>query len=407
MKKFLVILLSALLLLLAVAASTTQGLRWLIAGADWILPAELGVDSVSGSLLGPLDLEGVRYSDASAQLQIDSITLDWRPLALFSARVHVVYLRAAGIDVQVLEVAEKEDTGPVSLKPLPVAVTLEDVSLSAIRVLGHGAAEPVLVDQLHLAATGSRTALQVEAFSVDAPLFAAQVQGLLSLESQQQSNITTAWWLQLPDMPRLVGTGTVQGNVQQLDVQQDISGPATVVVRGTLRDLLERINWDATLDVSGFNLQLLQPQGPERLLAATLSGRGELDNFTIEGNAGVTDASFGAISADLQLSRAADQWRLQRLDLHNPQHPGRLHVNGELGSGGQLVAHAEWRELGWQLSDQQSLRSATGELLLEGLLDDYRFPGQRPAGEHRLSAAGDQGAGKRQPATPATAAVAG
>ncbi|MGB5438575.1 MAG: hypothetical protein WBN90_02850, partial [Gammaproteobacteria bacterium] len=375
MKKFLVIPLFALLLLLAVAASTTQGLRWLIAGADWILPAELGVDSVSGSLLGPLDLEGVRYSDASVQLQIDSIMLDWRPMALFGARVHVIYLRADGIDVQVLETPEKEDAGPVSLKPLPVAVTLEEVSLSAIRVLGHGATEAVLVERLHVAAMGSKTALQVEEFSVDAPLFAVRVQGLMSLESQQQSNITTDWWLQLPDMPRLVGTGTLQGNVQQLDVQQDISGPATVVVRGSLRDLLERVSWDATVNVSGFNLQLLQPQGPERLLSSALSGSGGLDNFSVEGDARLTDPAYGEITAELQLSRVPDQWRLQRLDLRNPQHPGSVNINGEYSSGGELAARAGWSELAWQLSDQQSLRSASGELLLEGLLDDYRLQG--------------------------------
>ncbi len=375
MKKIFVIVLSALVLLLVVAASTTQGLRWLIAGADRIMPGELGVDSVSGSLLGPLDLKGVRYADASVEVQLDSLGLDWRPTALFGARVHIAYLRAAGIDIRMLEAPQQQSPEPVTLKPLPIAVTLEDLSLSAISVLAHGAAEPVLVDRLQLAATGSDSALQVQAFSVDAPLFAARVHGLLSLESQQESTVTTEWWLQLPDMPRLVGTGTLQGNVQRLDVQQDISGPADVVVRGTLQDLLERINWDATVTVSGFNLQLLQPEGPGRVLAADLSGSGELERFTIEGHARVTDPAFGELTADVQLSRAADQWRLQRLELRNPQHPGTLHVNGEFAAGGELFARANWSELAWQLSAQQSLRSASGELLLEGRLDDYRFQG--------------------------------
>ena len=337
---------------------------------NWMLTA------CRGSLLGPLDMEGVHYSDAAVELEIDTIKLDWRPTALFGGRVHVAYLQAGGIDVRLLDAAPQPSTEPVSLNALPVALTIEDVSLSAISVLAAGASEPVLVDRLHLAATGSDTELQVQAFSVDAPLFAARVEGLLSLETRQESTITTEWWLQLPDMPRLVGTGTLQGNLQQLNVSQDISGPATVVLRGTLQDLQERVNWNATVDVSGFNLQLLQPEGPERLLSSALSGSGELDNFSVEGDARLTDPAYGEITAELQLSRVPDQWRLQRLDLRNPQHPGSVNINGEYSSGGELAARAGWSELAWQLSDQQVLRSASGELLLEGLLDDYRFQGK-------------------------------
>jgi len=302
-KKLFIPLLLGLVVLLAVVVGTAQGLRWMIAGADRVMPGELTVSRATGSLLGSLDLEGVLYRDDAVQVQVESLGLDWQPRALLGARVHVRKLRASGIDVQMLKAPEPAAAEPLSLNALPVAVELEDLSLSGISVLEYGASAPVVVDKLHLGATGKDNKLQIQAFSVDAPLYALQVHGLLYLDAEQEGDITTDWWVQLPEMPRLAGTGTVQGNVQQLHVSQTITGPATVVVQGSVHDVLERLVWNAQVDVSSFNLQVLQPQGPERQLDGALTGSGGVDTFTIQGNTRITDPAFGIILADLQLSR--------------------------------------------------------------------------------------------------------
>ncbi|MGB5306129.1 MAG: translocation/assembly module TamB domain-containing protein [Gammaproteobacteria bacterium] len=373
MKKLLIALLLGLVVLLAVVVGTPQGLRWLIAGAQRVVPGELSISHAAGSLLGSLDLEGVLYRDDAVQVRVESLALDWRPAALLGARLHVRHVRAGGIDVQILKAPEPPAAEPLKLKPLPVAIELDELSLSGISVLEYGATVPVVVDTLHLAATGKENRLQIQAFSVAAPMYAAQARGLLYLDAEQQGDITTDWWVQLPDMPRLAGTGTVQGNVRQLHVSQNITGPATVTVQGSVQDVLERLAWNAQVEIGGFNLQVLQPQGPERQVEGTLTGSGGVDAFTIQGNTRLTDPAFGLITADLQLSRTPGNWRLERMELRKPEQQGALRVNGEYTTNGKLSARAEWSELAWQLNEQQSLRSASGEVVLEGTLDEYRF----------------------------------
>ncbi|MDH5514187.1 MAG: hypothetical protein OEY45_03410, partial [Gammaproteobacteria bacterium] len=226
MKKAAVALLAGLLLLIGVTAGTSIGLNWLLAVADRMAPGELSVGTASGSLLGALDLADVHYRDEALQLDIASVSLDWQPLALLRGNVHVIHARAGGVDVKVLAKQAPEPQQPVTFDSLPIAFEIGDFTVTNISVLDYGAAEPVRIDRIHLAGEGRDSELRLHEVVAESPLFAARLHGLLSLDTQQDGELATEWWVQLPDMPRLAGTGTVQGNGLHMQLQQTLSGPA-------------------------------------------------------------------------------------------------------------------------------------------------------------------------------------
>ena len=375
MKKAAVALLAGLLLLIGVTAGTSIGLNWLLAVADRMAPGELSVGTASGSLLGALDLADVHYRDEALQLDIASVSLDWQPLALLRGNVHVIHARAGGVDVKVLAKQAPEPKQPVTFDSLPIAFEIGDFTVTNISVLDFGAAEPVRIDRIHLAGKGRDSELRLHEVVAESPLFAARLHGLLSLDTQQDGELATEWWVQLPDMPRLAGTGTVQGNGLHMQLQQTLSGPADVTVNASLNDVFEQLDWSASVDVRDFNLQAVQPEAPARVFAGEFSGKGSIDEFTVTGAATLTDPSLGETRATLNLSRTPTRWQVDELLLNNDTLQGELRINGEYASDGIMIANAAWSGLAWALSEQQTLRSPNGQLMLQGRADDYRFNG--------------------------------
>jgi len=95
----------ALVLLLLVAAGlallvgTEAGLRAALGLAQSAMPGRLSIQSVSGRLIGPLEIQGLRFGDAAAVVEVDRTAFDWRPRELLAGRVHLSVLELQGVRV--------------------------------------------------------------------------------------------------------------------------------------------------------------------------------------------------------------------------------------------------------------------------------------------------------------------
>ena len=86
------VLIATCVVLILVAAGagwlmkTESGLRWAWRMAAPWLPYGLEVAEISGSLAGPIELEGLSFADGSLAIATGSVDLDWNPWALAAHR---------------------------------------------------------------------------------------------------------------------------------------------------------------------------------------------------------------------------------------------------------------------------------------------------------------------------------
>ena len=82
-------LIAILLLPLGGWLASQHVLAWAFALLTYQLPGKLSVDSLHGSLLGSIELGGLRYQAPELDFELQQASLDWRPLA------HASHLGAA------------------------------------------------------------------------------------------------------------------------------------------------------------------------------------------------------------------------------------------------------------------------------------------------------------------------
>ena len=103
----------------------------------------LSVDDVSGEWPSTLVLENVSMrDDKGAWLTLSRASVEWRPLALWSGEVHLVSLRATGLDVARAPASDTQTPVPATDEPftlpglpsLPVAIRIDELSLDKARL---------------------------------------------------------------------------------------------------------------------------------------------------------------------------------------------------------------------------------------------------------------------------------
>jgi translocation and assembly module TamB len=132
----------AVLLLLVVGAvawvvNTQSGTRSIARIAVDALGGKLALDTVAGTIAGPLTVTGLRYKDPEAGIdaRLQSVHVDIVLSEIFRKRVHVHELQARGIDVALSEPTKppQKSQQPFSLKP-PIDIEIDSLALDSARI---------------------------------------------------------------------------------------------------------------------------------------------------------------------------------------------------------------------------------------------------------------------------------
>ena len=92
--------------------------------------AALTLDDPTGTLAGPFSLKSVRWRDATLDLQLNELEVDWQPRQILSGRL--VVNRVALTTLRVASLARSEPLALPSSLRLPLPVTIEAVSVGQI-----------------------------------------------------------------------------------------------------------------------------------------------------------------------------------------------------------------------------------------------------------------------------------
>lgn len=113
---------------------TEAGLHALLGVAQRASGGALAVVAPRGRLLGPLEVEAVRYAATDLRIEIDGLDVDWRPSELLSGRLVVDRLVAGRLRVARRPAAEAGPTPAPQDLTLPLAIDLRRVELAAFEL---------------------------------------------------------------------------------------------------------------------------------------------------------------------------------------------------------------------------------------------------------------------------------
>jgi len=386
---------------LALLVGTEAGLRAALGLAQSAVPGRLSIQSVSGRLIGPLEIQGLRFGDAAAVVEVDRAAFDWRPRELLAGRVHLSVLELQGVRVTPGDAppAETEpEGGPAGLPEiaLPVEILLDRVRISDARLLKDGV--PPLEDAV-LRARASRSELTVDELSLRLPGIRVALAGGIGLAAGTASDLRLDWTWDGPQGQSLTGAGRVTGPIDVLQIEHRVSGAAEVSLSARLEGLPAAPRWDATLDLVRVEPALLVADVPALTVTGRLATRGVPTDLSAEGSVRVAEATLGTHQIDLAATVAGDQVRLQRLDATQADGPAKFGATGQarLAEEPEFSLEAHWSALQWPPRGAATAASPEGRLEVSGRPSAFRFAAkgtaiapQAPATAFSLAGTGDE-----------------
>lgn len=195
---------------------TQSGLDRALAFAHSKLDGAVQLEGARGRLLGPLQVDRLRYHSADLQVAVEDVELQWRPASLFSRDVSIARLSAARVDVA--QRPGNEEAAPAQAPDsleLPFSLRVDELAVGefVLRTLpgdtGETSASAVLYSfkELNAALDSNGRRHRIEALTLSLP------QGRVALSASVDG--------QQPFALDLQGgfAGSVEGHALQLAVQ--------------------------------------------------------------------------------------------------------------------------------------------------------------------------------------------
>jgi autotransporter translocation and assembly factor TamB len=323
------VLLTILLLTLSLSTAlgwllnSESGLRWIYRQAESTLAGALQVQQVSGNLSDGVTLQGLDFKDSSVRVTADQVILQWDPWALLSARVDITRIAIQQLDIELLQEPDDGDSPvasvevtPLELPSLDIPVTLELRELKVDRItLTQGDALYKLEElQLQAAAANSRisfTDLDVRVVDVviDADQrydFDVHLSADIDTAAGYEHDLHIDWKTQLPSGAMIDNSTRIKGNLGSTQLLLQSQGPLQINLSLELRDLLDRLNWQASLEVASFDTSLLQAELPLVSGSLELSATGDLSSAQVSGQLDADSSDLGKFKVSFDL-RSLDQ----------------------------------------------------------------------------------------------------
>lgn len=401
---------------------TESGLQAALGAASQLSGGQLQVEGARGRLLGPLQLEQLRWHGQD-QVQLQALELDWRPEALLAGQVHIQRL---GLGALRLTPGPASNAAPPEQLTLPLGLQVDSLELGAL-YLGEDETPLITALEARLESDGQQHRLAQLEFQAGSLTLTAsgQLEGQAPMQLQAQARLTG----QLAEHPLELSL-TAAGPLARLPLQGELQADGKELQTGRLEALLtpfapqplERLK----LSLRGLDPARWQAGAPQARLdleADLQPRRGNGAELALGGEIRLENqqpAGLDRQGLPLSSLRAGFHWQgrqlaLQDLEVRFPgqgSYRGRLALDLGLGLGkspeqgrtlslsGQLAGldparlSAAWprgRLEGSFASRIQLAPSwAESRLALEFQLRNSRLAGQACSGQGRLELAGER-----------------
>jgi translocation and assembly module TamB len=377
------LLLSLTAVLVTVLIHTETGLHWSFRLAQTQVPGELEAQRLSGRLTGPLEIHGLRYRDDNADLRVDRIALDWRPLSLFVGRVVIRELIVEGSDIEIAGAAQPaiprtaETRGADFGLTLPFEVSVDrlDIRASTLRLPN---LDPIAIDRLLLRANVRGDEIAIDDLHLEAGLFEVDAEGRLPLSAAGPVRVTARFRADV-DGQAWDGTTTLAGTPAAIEASLTIDQPIGVLGEARIDALADPPRWQASVGIDPFPLDVLVPDArPVQIQAAEIEADGHGPVFEVSGHLAVRDEEYGRWGAELEgrvdgPRREIRRFLIGALDGDARIEGRALQTAADSPGDDHIELDLRWENLAWPPLGEPLAFGPQGSASLSGILDDYRF----------------------------------
>lgn len=306
-------LIVAIIGMVAWVLNTQSGTQWAAARAISALGGKLAIESIEGTVAGPLRVTNLRYRDPGAGIDvgIQQLALDMVLNDLWHSLVHVKRLDVRGIDVLTHEPTEpkpEEPSKPFSLQP-PIDVAIDSFLARNVKVRNP---EATLVEVTRASFVGRWTdeALAVKTLDVQSPQgfvkFAGSVGQRNAYIGEGKGQFRWAAGEQ-------TFAGTLQASANDTDaiIGSRLSSPLNAQLDAQIAQAGDH-KWHLKLEVPRFDpREELMPDSSLQSLAASLRGEGTLQQGVVSGRLTINDEPLQLES--VRFARTEERLSLQSL----------------------------------------------------------------------------------------------
>ncbi|MDF1643295.1 MAG: translocation/assembly module TamB domain-containing protein [Pseudomonadales bacterium] len=377
--RFLIAFLLLSILLITGVSTTQSGLAWVYQITRNYLPPELTIEKLEGRLIGPIYIKGLAYRFENGSVKADQITLDWSPGALLSTHVDIHRVQVSSLEIQLPPSGTDGDEAKKAISlpdiHLPWQLTLEELLVKGI-ILNQGD-EQLNFRQAKLRASTLLGKVKIEELSVENDNFNIAISGSLRPTRQYRHDLDIKWHARLPSKAMIQGHGQLIGSLKNTQITQDLNGALTLSLEARLHDILDNLSWQASANISNFDLRKGSTEWPALQGSLKLDSKGDLETATLSGTLEGDYPDSGPFDADFGLQRLSDnRIKIDHLNLRVSHSQTQLNSHGHWlpgADGGELRLVMSWKNLRWPMQESAWFDSANGKGSIEGNLDRYNI----------------------------------
>jgi len=308
---------------------TESGARFALARAVGAMEGKLSFERSSGRLAGPLSLVNVRYDDPASGVDahVGAVTVDLKPLELFSKRVHILSLDVERADIALTTIPPKPTSKPPTAFSLvaPIDLFLDRLSLKQATVTQDG--KPLFAaDTLGFAGAWTHGGAIVKSLALRAPDGSVDLHGTISSAPGYPGDGETTFKWKAADR-EISGRLTAKGDGKRTTLDIALSAPTPATVTATITQTAD-VPWTAKVAVPRFDPKAVQPDSTLTALALALEGSGDRQHGALTGEIGVND--HRVTLEPFRYAIDGEVLKIETLTLKSPEAAGTLHASGDV-----------------------------------------------------------------------------
>ncbi len=380
----------AIVLLLIIPAAlywllmTKSGFNTALNFTQQTLPG-LTITDARGRLYDGIYLQGVAYEPEDADaIYIDSIDARWQLWSLLSSRFIINQIHVDKVQInqtKTVDVPEEDAAFTLPQFSLPIAIHLRSLRVTQAKLINNQGVDVSLFDRFDTSLRLNYDRLIVSSLRLNRDVFAFTLLGNVDLSEPYATNLNYGAKLNDPEWGLISATGTITGDLKQMTVRQQLGEPFASEQTLMVRNLLEDLDWRLNIESETLPLARILKKDVGDITAINLDAKGSLESAKLELDFELQEFEtvHPPLSASVSLNSSdLKNWRVDLMAAISQNSFAELHGDIKVAEdpmASDFAIEGSWSQLQWPWQEDSALLvdAASGELSLDGSLQDYRL----------------------------------
>lgn len=362
--------------------NTESGLQFLVTQTENFLGDRLHIGKTKGKILDRLELSDITFKNTAGNTHIDHLVLDWKSAELLKSHLHIQEFSINAISYDAIPPVHQPE--PVISEPftlpelkLPITITIEDLAINNFTFLPAPGSETITGEEATVALVWDNSSIQIHKFNVTLHKIASfKAHGELQPTGDYPLSLTTSLKTLIPDFAALTVDGSYSGDLQQLHVQEEISGDIAVKMDMTLYNIISDFNWQGDIHILELNPAVFAPDIPGQI-SGHIETLGNLQQTAIKSTLAIRDKTASELNWDMHLDGKANleklQFNINQFTLKHAETTAAIELTGIADTEQNLDINLTWQNLKWPITNTPDYESLKGKASIKGNINAFHL----------------------------------